>query len=100
MLRGYLVGQQDDELRASLQDAVRDPDVVTACLAQEELRLPSATYLACLSPAGELTVLAGPSGRDGEPPDTEELSADAERGPGGAPDGHGHSGPGNRPTTM
>jgi two-component system OmpR family sensor kinase len=100
MLRGYLVAQQDDDLRASLRDAVKDPDVVTACLAQEELRLPNATYLACLSPTGELTVLAGPSGRDDEPPDMEELSADAAPGQGGEPDGHGYRGPGNRPTTM
>jgi two-component system OmpR family sensor kinase len=99
MLRGYLVAQQDDDLRASLREAVRDPDVVTACLSQQELRLPNATYLACLSPTGELTVLAGPSGRDGEPPDLAEMSEDASD-PDGGHDGHGYYGPGNRPTTM
>ena len=95
MLRGYLVGQQDDDLRASLQEAVRDTDVLTACLAQQDLQLPSSTYLACLSPSGELTVVAGPSDGHEDPPDVQRLRRDDD-GREGRPGG----GPGDHPTTV
>jgi signal transduction histidine kinase len=86
MLRGYLVGQQDAELRTALAQAEKDGAIVAACLAQEDRHLPSSTYLGCLSPEGQLTVLASPPERDGELPDARELRHDGGHGRGGGPD--------------
>ena len=52
MLRGYLVAQQDDELRTVLRQAEGNGRIVSACLAEEAQWLPSSTYVACLSPEG------------------------------------------------
>jgi signal transduction histidine kinase len=91
MLRGYLVGQQDAELRRTLAQAENDGAIVAACLARTDRRLPSSTYLGCLSPDGQLTVLAGPPERDEELPDVRELRHDS---------GHGRSVGADQPRTV
>src|SRR5687768_3017589 len=41
MLRGYLVAQQDDELRTVLQQAEGNRGLIAACLAEDEQWIPS-----------------------------------------------------------
>ena len=81
MLQGYLVAQQDDELRTVLRQAENNRGIVSACLAEEAQWLPSSTYVACVSPDGALTVLGSPPEREDELPDAAALG-----------DGRGHDG--------
>ena len=73
MLRGYLVGQQDDELRTVLGQAENNGRIVAACLAEDAQWLPSSTYVACLSPDGTVTVLGSPPERGEDLPDVRGL---------------------------
>jgi signal transduction histidine kinase len=70
LLRGYLIDQQDSQLRAALQVAQHTPAVLDACLRAEFRRIPGATYYACLPPgADELVVVQGPPDEDEALPD-------------------------------
>jgi len=73
MLRGYLVGQQDAELRTVLKQAENNGRIVAACLAEDAQWLPSSTYVACLSPDGAETVLGSPPERGEDLPDIHDL---------------------------
>jgi signal transduction histidine kinase len=73
MLRGYLVGQQDAELRTVLEQAESNQSIVSACLAEDAQWLPSSTYVACLSPDGAVTVLGSPPERGEDLPDVRDL---------------------------
>ena len=66
LLRGYLLQQQDEQLRAAVQDIETDPGGwLSACVART-VQLPSTSYFACLPPSGgEPIVLASPT----HPPD-------------------------------
>ena len=61
LLRGYLLQQQDSQLRLEVQDVQLDPArFLTACINRAQ-QYPSSTYYACLPPkADELLVLTGP----------------------------------------
>ena len=83
MLRGYLVGQQDAELRTVLEQAENNQGIVAACLAEDAQWLPSSTYVACLSPDGAVTVLGSPPERGEDLPDVRDLDDDHGRGDGG-----------------
>lgn len=92
MLRGYLQGQQDSQLRALAEEAEHDPRLVNACRAAYSQ--PSRSeYYACIAPGtAAVTVLVGPLGDDDDLPADDEI-VDALR-PGGGPvslssqDGH------------
>jgi signal transduction histidine kinase len=65
LLHGYLLAQQDEQLRAAIRNAQRNPAVLDACLRAEYRRLPGATYYACEAPgADELLVVQGPAEED------------------------------------
>ena len=85
MLRGYLVGQQDDELRTVLGQAENNASIVAACLAEDAQWLPSSTYVACLSPDGTVTVLGSPPERGEDLPDVRDLGEDGHGRDGGGP---------------
>ena len=76
LLRGYLLDQQDDELRATVENNQR-PELIRACL-QPGYARPSSLYIACLPPDSDEPVLLseprGP-GRD----DVPRLSAETVR---------------------
>jgi two-component system OmpR family sensor kinase len=73
MLRGYLVSQQDAELRAVLKQAENNGSIVAACLAEDAQWLPSSSFVACLSPDGVVTVLGSPPERGEDLPDVRDL---------------------------
>jgi two-component system OmpR family sensor kinase len=76
MLRGYLVGQMDAELRTVLKQAESNGSIVAACLAEDAQWLPSSTYVACLSPDGTVTVLGSPPERGDDLPDVHDVGED------------------------
>jgi signal transduction histidine kinase len=69
LLRGYLLDQQDDQLRVALQEVQENPwRVLGACTSGTE-RLPALSYVACLDPNGEaLVVVQGPMRNDADLP--------------------------------
>jgi signal transduction histidine kinase len=85
MLRGYLVGQQDAELRTVLKQAESNGSIVAACLAEDAQWLPSSTYVACLSPDGAVTVLGSPPERSEDLPDVHDVGDDDHGRDGGGP---------------
>ena len=91
LLRSYLETQQDDELRTVLRQVSSNERIVAACLAEESLRLPTTSYVACLSPDGALTVIGSPPMRADQLPGPHGLDQDGR--------GHGGGGP-DRPRTA
>ena len=74
LLRDYLEGQQDSQLRAAAQAARQNPGWLQGCNGSEYRRPSRSDYLACVSPrSGTVTVLAGPPGDERDLPDTDEL---------------------------
>jgi two-component system OmpR family sensor kinase len=74
LLRGYLEGQQDAQLRATAEEARRDGRLLDACIATEYRQPSRSDYYACIAPGtGAVTVLLGPPGDDRELPDPDEL---------------------------
>jgi signal transduction histidine kinase len=64
LLKGYLLQQQDDELRAAVREAQHNPDVLDACLTAEYNEQPGSAYYACLPPGSDEVVdLQGPPNR-------------------------------------
>jgi signal transduction histidine kinase len=61
LLRNYLVGRQDADLRSALHAAQYDPDLVRglldACTSPSRQRLPASTYYACLAPGSQNPVV-------------------------------------------
>ena len=90
MLRGYLVGQQDAELRTVLNQAENNGSIIAACLAEDARWLPSSTYVACLSPDGVVTVLGSPPERSEDLPDVQDLGDEDHGRDGGGP-AHPHT---------
>jgi two-component system OmpR family sensor kinase len=69
LLRGYLLDQQDDELRATLQDVQQDPWRLLGACASGTDRLPALTYVGCLPPdEQEFVVVQGPMHNDADLP--------------------------------
>ena len=65
LLRGYLIDQQDDQLRAALDDVQRSPwGLLRACNANTE-RLFAPSYVGCLDPVGTVLDVYGPMNDDG-----------------------------------
>jgi signal transduction histidine kinase len=65
LLHGYLIDQQDDQLRAALEEAQQNPVVIIrACLGNTE-RLPAPSYVGCVDPTGEVLDVYGPMSGDG-----------------------------------
>ena len=61
LLRGYLLQQQDSQLRLSVADYEKNPEQILAYCFNRDRQFPSSTYIACLPPkAEELFVLNGP----------------------------------------
>jgi signal transduction histidine kinase len=90
LLRGYLTQQQDDQLRAQVQNVQGDPlAILQACLAGGGTGVAPSTYVACLPPddGGPLVVL-GPQNPDDEPDLSRIERVDAEPGPGHGPGEH------------
>jgi signal transduction histidine kinase len=83
LLRGYLTQQQDDQLRAQVQDAQNDPwGLREACLTGGRSGPSPSTYVACLHPDdGAPLVVLGPQDSD-DGPDLSTI-------------GHVHGGPGD-----
>jgi signal transduction histidine kinase len=76
LLRNYLQGQQDEQLRATAAEAGHDPGLLGACAAgyQQPSR---SDYYACIAPGTEaVTVLRGPLGDAGHLPDDDEIVDD------------------------
>lgn len=69
LLRTYLIDQQDDQLRAALQDVQQNPwRVLGACTSGTE-RLPALSYVGCIAPNGDaIVVVQGPMHNDGDLP--------------------------------
>ncbi|WP_218146040.1 sensor histidine kinase [Geodermatophilus ruber] len=60
LLKGYLLGQQDDRLRAAVQQSEHDRRILDACQNQR-YALPNSVYYACIPPGtDEVTTLNGP----------------------------------------
>lgn len=66
LLKGYLLDQRDDELRATVHAAERDRRVLESCLSSGQYRsMPGVVYLGCLAPDGDDVVdLQGPDDDD------------------------------------
>jgi signal transduction histidine kinase len=67
LLKGYLLGQQDAQLRAQVRAVHDDPlNVLSACLSGGDPGpSPPGVYVACVPPAGgDEIVVVGPSGHD------------------------------------
>jgi two-component system OmpR family sensor kinase len=75
LLRGYLLDQQDDQLRATLADVQQDPwRLLGACTAGSE-RLPALAYAGCLDPSGDtFVVVQGPMHADADLPSLDSLT--------------------------
>jgi two-component system OmpR family sensor kinase len=84
LLRGYLQGQLDSQLRATAAEAQQDRRLLETCISTD-YRQPSRTdYYACIAPGDEsVHVLLGPRGDDDALPDDDELLDELR--PGGAP---------------
>ncbi|MGY1811632.1 sensor histidine kinase [Blastococcus sp. SYSU D00820] len=69
LLRGYLEGQQDQQLVEALQDAARSGAVLQSCVDGGTRRLPVPYYVACLTPDGDdpVVVSAPPGPESGLP---------------------------------
>jgi signal transduction histidine kinase len=61
LLKGYLLGQQDDELRTAVQQAEHDRRIFDACLGQQYGGLPGSAYYGCIPPGtDEVMAIQGP----------------------------------------
>jgi two-component system OmpR family sensor kinase len=68
LLGGYLIDQQDDQLRAALEEAQANPlAILRACTANTE-RLPAPSYVGCVDPIGEVLDVYGPMSGNGALP--------------------------------
>jgi signal transduction histidine kinase len=90
LMRGYLTQQQDDELRAQVQDVRNDSwGVLEACLAGGRTGPTPSTYVACLPPdGGRPLVVVGPQSGDDEPDLATIEHGVRQSGPGHPPDDH------------
>jgi two-component system OmpR family sensor kinase len=76
LLRGYLIDQQDDQLRATLADVQAKPSGVLRLCASGTARVPAQSYAGCLDPGGAaLVVVQGPARSDDDLPDPGSLLA-------------------------
>jgi two-component system OmpR family sensor kinase len=73
LLSGYLIDQQDDALRAALQDVQQYPfRLLAACTADTD-RLPAPSYVGCLDPTGTTIDVYGPMRDNGALPKIDAL---------------------------
>jgi two-component system OmpR family sensor kinase len=62
LLGGYLLQQEDAQLRSAIQDVTRDPTRILAACFNRDPQFPAPSYIACLTPGGgDLIVLSGPT---------------------------------------
>jgi two-component system OmpR family sensor kinase len=91
MLRNYLLGQRDAELRTALQASGHDPRVLEACDIGQYQRRPGSFFYGCVAPGSDDVVdLQGPTDADDVPQlgslDTGRMTA-----PGNVPSVNGHT---------
>jgi len=79
LLRGYLLDQQDQQLKATINQLEQQPNNVLRACATQTLRLPSSLYIACIdiSDASDtVAVVQGPR-EDDALPDVSDIDADS-----------------------
>ncbi|MGY1702998.1 sensor histidine kinase [Geodermatophilus sp. SYSU D00697] len=75
LLRGYLTGQQDDQLRLSAENVARNPWRVLGQCSEGGPGYPSPDYLGCLPPGeDDLVLVLGPVNDPGRSPDLDVLA--------------------------
>ena len=68
LLRGYLLDQQDQQLRSSLEQLEQQASKLATACSVTGLRIPSSLYVACMDPAdGTVAVVQGPRDDDSLP---------------------------------
>jgi signal transduction histidine kinase len=68
LLKEYLLGQRDSELRSAVHATERDPRVLDACVAAQYQDVPGNYFYGCLPPGGdEAVALQGPADVDDLP---------------------------------
>ena len=78
LLRGYLLEQQDQQLRSSLEQLEQQASKLAQACSVTGLRIPSTLYVACMDPAdGTVAVVQGPRDDDALP-DVDRIAGDVD----------------------
>jgi signal transduction histidine kinase len=81
LLKGYLQGEQDKQLRATAADVQRDVQLLDTCISNDYRQPSRSEYYACIPPeSGSVNVLLGPLEEERDLPDADELLDDLRSG--------------------